>query len=286
MKIHVLNNLGKTEKEIDSKAFDSETREDIVQKVAEIEKMNRMPEWAPYIYSGMDTSASGNVKHNRHVWKSDRGKGMARIPKKKMSRTGERFHWVGAVIPGTKGGRRAHPPKLGGRILKINKKEFLLALKSALAMIANPQKVQKKYSSLNDSKLNIKLPIVIGSDTIGLQTGEFLEALGKILGSSELEEVAIQKKSMRAGIGKMRGRKYKKSAGLLLVLGNKESKKINGIDIVNANNLIVSDLASNGARLCAFSEQAIKDIEEKLGLRKAERTDKAEKIEKVKKGEK
>jgi hypothetical protein len=35
--------------------------------------------------AGLQTSASGNVKHNRHVWKTDRGRGLSRYPKKRMS---------------------------------------------------------------------------------------------------------------------------------------------------------------------------------------------------------
>jgi hypothetical protein len=73
--------------------------------------------------------------------------------------------------------------------------------------------------------------------------------------------VAIQKKSIRAGIGKMRGRKYKRNAGLLFIIGDKEEKKINGIDAVNVSELGIGDLAENGARLTLFSETAIKEIE-------------------------
>ena len=60
-----------------------------------------------------------------------------------------------------------------------------------------------------------------------LELGRFegeLRSLKKILG--DLYDVAIQKKTIRAGIGKLRGRKYKHNAGLLLVIGKDEEKKI------------------------------------------------------------
>ena len=76
----------------------------------------------------------------------------------------------------------------------------------------------------------------------------------------ELHKVAIQRKTIRAGIGKMRGRKYKKNAGLLFVIGEREEEKIKGIDIVKAGELIVSDLAENGARLTLFSEKAVEEL--------------------------
>jgi hypothetical protein len=103
--------------------------------------------------------------------------------------------------------------------------------------------------------------------------------LKKILG--DLEKVAIQKKSIRAGIGKLRGRRYKKNAGLLLVVGNQENKKVRGIDVVKVNELMVSDLASNGARLTVFSEGAVEDLERVLINKKEKRDDKKSKEKKV-----
>ena len=110
-------------------------------------------------------------------------------------------------------------------------------------------------------------------------TKQFLESLKEIL--KDFYDVAIQKKSIRAGIGKMRGRKYKKNAGLLFVIGNKENKSIKGIEVLKVNQLIVSDLASNGSRLTLFSENAIKDLE-KIMSGKSTQIKKEKKISKKK----
>ena len=262
-KQQILDINGKKAKEITTSVFDGQIRKDIVQKIAEVEKLDDKQLYAPFLWSGMQTSASGNVKHNRHVWKTDRGKGLSRYPKKRMSDKGERFVWVAAAIPGVRGGRRAHPPHLLRKDLKINKKEKALGLKSALAMVASDENIQDKYSRLEGGKISIKLPIIVESKMLSLKTKEFLESLRRILGD-QLMSIAIQKRETRPGKGKMRGRKYKSNAGLLLVIANNQAKKINGIDVVNVKGLKIGDLASNGARLVMFTEESIKDLETKI----------------------
>jgi large subunit ribosomal protein L4e len=260
-KLQILDINGGKKAEMNSEIFDSEPRIDIVQKIVEIEKVKQP--YAPFLWQGMQTSASGNVKHNRHVWKTDRGKGLSRYPKKRLSDKGERFVWVAAAIPGVRSGRRAHPPKIIRTELKINKKEQMLGLISALAMVASPELVKKKYITLNNSELKIKLPLIVDAKMLTLKAGEFFESLRKILGS-ELFELAIQKKKVRAGRGKMRNRTYKRTSGMLLVIGNKENMKISGIDLEKANDVKLADLASNGARLVIFTEEAVKDLEGRI----------------------
>jgi len=257
MKIQILNTEGKKTKEITTKLFEEPIREDIICKVAESEKM-----WQAHSNThraGMDRSASGNTSKRRHVWKSDRGKGLARLPRKIFWRRGTQFNWEAAIVPGTRGGRRAHPPKSSLNDKKINKKELKKALLSSLSYVSSVEAVSKKYSSLKDKKVEQNLPLVVESKIIQLKTKDFLSSLKKILGN--LHDVAIQEKAIRPGIGKLRGRKYKKNAGLLFVVGNKEEKKIKGIEIIQVKDLIVSDLASNGARLTLFSEQGLSDLE-------------------------
>ncbi len=261
MKIQILTSDEKKSKEINTKIFESKIRDDIVQKVVESEKY--WQEYAPGYDSGNKYSASGKIKHRRHVWKSHYGRGMSRIPRKSMSVRGNRYNWVGATIPSTRGGRRAHPPKVVERILKINKKEQKIAFKSALSMIAKIDLVKMKYKKLENKKIEEKnFPFVLDSKVLDKKTKDFLLFLNNILG--EFKVVSFQEKSIRAGKGKLRNRRYKKNSGLLLVLGNNEKKKVNTIEIKNAKDLTVSDIASNGARLTLFTEEAIRDIEERL----------------------
>ena len=172
MKIQILDTNGSKVREATSKLFDGSMRIDLIQKIAEAEKINDMleQEYAPFLWAGMQTSASGNVKHNRHVWKTDRGKGMSRFPKKRMSDKGDRFSWVGAVVPGTRGGRRAHPPKLIRANLGYNRKEFVLGLLSCLALSTSTDFVNKKYASLADKKITTKFPLVFDDKILSAKT--------------------------------------------------------------------------------------------------------------------
>jgi len=266
MKLTILNQEAKKVSEKETKLFEEPIRKDIIFRVAEAEKI-----WQPFsskFRAGMDRSASGNVTHRRHVWKTDRGRGLSRIPRKIFWRRGTQFSWEGAIIPSVKGGRRAHPPKGKVNLKKINKKELQKALLSALTYVSSIDEVKKKYSSLKNKKIDVNLPLVINNEIFKLNTKDFFVFLKKIL--NDLYEIAVQKKTIRAGIGKMRGRKYKKNAGLLFVVGKNEDLKIKGIDIVKTNELIVSDLASNNARLTLFSEKAIEELEKVLIKEKSE----------------
>ena len=121
MKANVLNLDGRKLREISlPKEFSSEIREDIVNKVLEAKK--REQSYAPSLVGGKQHSASGIIRHRRHVWKSHYGQGISRIPRKIISKRGNRINWIGAEISSAVGGRRAHPPKVISRInnLKIN----------------------------------------------------------------------------------------------------------------------------------------------------------------------
>jgi large subunit ribosomal protein L4e len=264
MKINVFGIDGKKAKQIElPKCFSQNVREDIIIKVLEAKKTNQP--YAPSPIAGKQHSASGITVHRRHVWKSGYGKGMSRIPRKIMLRRGTQFQQVGAEIPGTRGGRRAHPPKAVSMIntRRINKKELTLALTSAISATASSKIISKKYERLHGEKIE-GLPFVVESKISKLKTKELLSILEKILGK-KLFEIAVRKKEVRSGRGKRRGRKYKMNAGLLIVVGEKE--KMNGsiFDIKGAKSLGVNDLAKGGAgRITLYTEEAIKELGEKL----------------------
>ena len=261
MKTDILTIDGKKKGSIEIGIKVSKVREDLIQKIVETKKQ-RQP-YAPSPVAGKQHSASGSLIHRRHVWKSQYGRGMSRIPRKTMSRKGSQFTWVGAISPNTRGGRRAHPPKAMSMINtnKINKKELILAFKSALVATMTSSYIIKKYSSLTNEKINA--PFIVESKLTTLKSKQLMISIKSILGT--LFEIATKKKSVRAGKGKMRGRKYKKTAGLLIVIGDKEKLKSKSFDIMNVNKLGVVDLAKGGAgRLTIYTEQAIKELGERL----------------------
>ena len=262
MKANILTIEGKKKSQINlPKCFSEKIREDLIAKIIEAKKQKQP--YGPSPVAGKQHSASGKIVHKRHVWKSQYGRGMSRIPRKALSRKGSQFNWVGAISPNTRGGRRAHPPKVISMINtnKINKKEMKFALKSAISATISLKFISQKYSTLKDEKINV--PFIVESKFISLKSKQLISSLKNILGN--LFEIGKKKKSIRAGKGKSRGRKYKKTAGLLIVIGNKEKLKSKQFDIVNTNKLSVNDLAKGGVgRLTIYTEEAIKDLGEKL----------------------
>lgn len=263
MKATILDINGKEKSKIDlPKNFSVRIREDLIQKVVEIKKHSQP--YSPSLVGGKQHSASGKLVHRRHVWQSQYGRGMSRIPRKRMSRKGSQFNWVGAEVASTRGGRRAHPPKILSRMGsgKMNKKELSLALNSAMSATANPKQVSKRYETLKNKKLE-GLPFIVEDKFVNQKTKEILSSLKKILGK-DLFEVAIKKKTVRAGKGKLRGRKYKSNAGLLVVLGKGEKLKTNAFEVKNIKELSVTNLAKGGpGRLTLYTENAIKSIGDK-----------------------
>ena len=262
MKANLLTIEGKKKSQIDlPKCFSEKIRKDLIQKIIETKKVKQP--YAPNPVAGRQSSASGKIIHRRHVWKSQYGRGMSRIPRKTLSRKGSQFNWVGAISPNTRGGTRAHPPKAVSMINdnKINKKELRLALMSAISATIVPKLISEKYLTLQKEK--IQAPFIVESQLASLKAKQLNLSLKAILGNAF--ETAKKKKTIRAGKGKLRGRKYKKSAGVLIVIGTKENLKSKSYDIVNADKLSVIDLANGGVgRLTIYTEEAIKNLGEKL----------------------
>src|SRR3990167_10770470 len=99
---------------------------------------------------------SGKLSRRRRDYKGAYGKGISRASRKTMWRRGMQFGWVGAISPGTVGGRRAHPPK-ATKIwdLKINNKERRKAIRSALSGVAIKKRlfiIEDKFEDLKQAK--------------------------------------------------------------------------------------------------------------------------------------
>jgi len=267
-KIQIFDVNGKKSKEIESPGFFSaQIREDIVSRVLEAKKS--VQPYGPSAVAGKQHSASGKLVHQRHVWKSAYGRGMSRIPRKMHSRRGSQFNWVGAEVSSTRGGRRAHPPKTIAMIntKKINKNELRIALLSALSATANLKEIAKKYENIVEKDLQ-SVPFIVESKFVELKAKDFLSGLKNILGEELFDKIA-RKKRVRAGRGKLRGRKYKSNAGLLFVTGDKEKIRTSLVETKGAKNLGVNDLARGGlGRITVYTENAIKELGEKLEAKK------------------
>ena len=255
IKSDIIDKSGKSTKQIElPKEFSEKIRKDIVLRVFEAKKYKQP--YGPYIFAGKLYSASGILRRKRHSWKGTYGRAISRSPRKIMSRNGSNFNWVGATAAYTRGGRPAHPPKVGeNQFNKVNKKEFEIAFNSSLTGTIDKSIVEKRYNI----KISHKLPIIVNSELLKVKTGEFIEFLKKVYESTDN---ILKEKKVRSGRGKTRGRKYKTNSGLLLVIGDKESFDIKGIDVVNVKNLKIEDLSPNGeiGRIVIYTEEAIKEI--------------------------
>jgi len=180
MKIQIYDSAGSKIKQAEAGIFDSKIREDICQKVFEAEK--RIQPYAPFLEAGKHHSASGKIRHQRRKWKTAYGHGISRVPRKIFWRRGTQFYWVGAEISGTRGGRRAHPPRIEHFLVnkKINKKEVIMAFKSAIAATGKKDWLKKRYETLKEAEV----PVIIDGKVLELKTKEFYAFLKKILGDN------------------------------------------------------------------------------------------------------
>jgi len=252
MKAKLYDEKGNQKAEIDLPEFFSSTiRKDLVQKYFEVEKYILRQVYGAYDEAGKRHSASGTISHLRHTWKGAYGKGISRVPRKTMWRRGTQFFWVGAEISGSRGGRKSHPPKgiYGAR--KINKKEAKAAFASAFASTANKELVSQRYSSIEIKST----PFVI--ESVPTKAKEMISTFQKILGSAYT--IAEKKKKVRPGKGKNRGRKFKSTAGLLLVKSQSENISSKNFDVKNIQDVNIADLYPLG-RLTIYTKKALEDL--------------------------
>ncbi len=211
--------------------------------------------------------ASVRISKRRHDYRGSYGFGISRVPRKILSRRGTRMNWQGAFAPGTVGGRRAHPPK-SEKILwqKINKKERKKAIRSAISATINKELVKKR-----GHKIKYNYPLIIDSAIENIdKTKKVKDILIKLGLKEELER--CEKKKIRAGKGKSRGRKYKKKKGPLIIVSEdckltKSACNIPGMDICKVKNINVGLLAPGAVpgRLTLWSKKAVEILEkEKL----------------------
>lgn len=231
--------------------FEQGFRPDVIRKTFTAMRANARQ---PY---GVDQRAG--KRHPVEPWSP--GRGVSRVPRLTQGRRA-------AFMPGTVGGRAAHPPtpeKNWGK--KINRKEKALARRAALAATTNREIVAKRGHHFDD---DITLPIVVDTEFEGLtKTKDMIAALQKLGIYSDVER-ARQGRHIRPGKGKRRGRKYKTPRSLLIVAGDTENVKkaagnLTGVDVVTPQELNVLHLAPGGdaGRLTIFTVSALEHMEER-----------------------
>jgi large subunit ribosomal protein L4e len=169
-----------------------------------------------------------------------------------MWRRGTQFFWVAVNAPGTRQGRKAHPPKGIGKEKKTNKKEIKIAINSAFAATASPFYITSRYSSIE--KID-SVPYVISS--LPTKTKDLIHLIKTLFKNNS--QLAFKNKKQRAGKGKIRGRRYKSNAGALIIVSKDEKQKFSGIDIKTTDKITISDLYPLG-RLALYTQKALEDL--------------------------
>ena len=243
--------------------FNEVVRTDLVKRAVLVIQANNRQRYGASPEAGK--RASAYVSKRRRAYKTTYGIGQSRTPRKILSRSGTRMNWVGAFAPQTVGGRRSHPPKASKSwSLKINTEENRKAIRSALSATMIPDFVKARGHIVPDN-----YPFVISDDFNSVsKTSELKKSLLNLGFDKELARASVSK--IRAGKGKMRGRRHKSRTSILFVVASTQelqraARNLPGCDVVVVdylNSLVLAPGAVPG-RLTLFTESAIKKLGDK-----------------------
>jgi len=191
------------------------------------------------------------------------GKGISRVARKALWHRGSNFGWVGAVGAQTRKGVKAFPPEVAKNFAeKLNIKERRKATRSAIAATTDKNLVAAKHT-VDGVK---SIPLVLENKFEDLKkTKDVVAVLEKLGLGKELERT--REKKIRAGKGKMRGRRYKRKVGPLIVVSKscaaeKSAANIPGVDAVQVKNLNAELLAPGArpSRLVIWTQAALETM--------------------------
>lgn len=246
MKAQVKTLDGGVTKSIDlPEIFSEEYRPDLIKKAVMALQSTRRQPHGTNPFAGICSSAVG--------WGS--GRGASHVPRLK---NGSRA----AKVPQAKGGREAHPPKVAKILIKeINQKEKQKAFRSAVAASINAELIKGRGHTFEGA-----VPIVFEDkfETIG-RTQDLITVLTTAGIYNDIERAKDSKK-VKAGRGKMRGRRFKQRKSLLIVTAEKPliaARNLAGVDVVTVDSLNVEHLAPGmlAGRLTVWTESALVRLE-------------------------
>ncbi len=257
--VHVYSLEGDVVRTIDlPSVFQSPVRIDLIRRAVRAFQANRRQPYGPNRKAGMRHSVR---------W-SGKGHGVSRVPR-------IRGTMIGAQAPGTVGGRKGHGPKpWADWSMKINHKERLKARNAALAAVHEAETVSRRGHRFESDRT---LPIVVENELEALwedladkkdedgikatkRGAEVLKALG-VYGDIERATAGTH---IRAGRGKLRGRRYRTPTSVLLVATKLDGvarvfRNFPGVEVVAPSGLNAEILAPGGdpGRLTIFTEGAL-----------------------------
>jgi large subunit ribosomal protein L4e len=224
--------------------FETTYRPDLIQRAVLAAQANRKQDHGADEYAGLRTPAESPGS----------GRGMAHVP---------RQNGQARRVPHAVSGRAAHPPKAEkDRSLKVNDKERKQAVRSAIAATTDAELVAERGHRFED---DVELPLVVSDEFEDLEKTKevvsFLEAVGL---HADVER-ADENRSIKAGQGTLRGRKYRTPSSVLFVTSEQPStaaRNLAGATVATASEVNAEDLApgGQGGRLTVWTESALAEV--------------------------
>jgi large subunit ribosomal protein L4e len=188
------------------------------------------------------------------------GREMARLPRHSSGRAG--------FAPMARGGYKPHPPRVNEKIREeINEKERALALDSAIAATARSEFVVQRGHRFDNQKIKV-FPLVLSDELEKIDKTRDAFFLVQQLGlAPEVKRVKYSSR-VRAGKGKLRGRRIRRRTGPLIVVSKdcaaiRAFRNIPGFEVVPLKSLGVADIAPGGnpGRLTLWVESTLKMLD-------------------------
>jgi large subunit ribosomal protein L4e len=223
--------------------FETPYRPDLIRKAVLAAQANRKQATGSDEYAGLRTPAESPGS----------GRGMAHVP---------RENGQARRVPQAVSGRAAHPPTAEkDPSLEMNDKERKLATRSAIAATADADLVAERGHEFDD---DLELPLVVDDEFEDLEkTTEVVEFLETVGAHADVERA--DERSVRAGQGTTRGRKYRRPTSILFVTSDEPSRaarNLAGVDVATADQVDTEDLApgAEGGRLTVWTESAVAEV--------------------------
>ncbi|MEM3399662.1 MAG: 50S ribosomal protein L4 [Candidatus Micrarchaeia archaeon] len=241
--------------------FSEPVREEIIRRAFIAEQTLLYQPKGTMPMAGMRTTAE--YIGRKESYRAIKNRGISRLPREKLPKG--RFGRV-RMVPHSVGGRRAHPPKPEKKLIElINRKEYMKALRSAIAATA-----VKEWITARGYSHDLEVPIVLDNKFEEMKkTKEVAETL-RLLGlDGEIKRGSIVK--ARSGVRKRKGGTKRPKTVLIVVSEDKgilkAARNIAGADASLVKELTVSTLAPGGVpgRITIWSEGAIRYLSEAYG---------------------
>lgn len=247
---------GKALREVQLPAqFSADVRQDLISRAAISDQTKHYQRKGNDPRAGMETSA--RYRGRKEDFGSGKNKGTAIRPREVLPKGR-----LGKVkrIPSAVKGRRAHPPHVNQVIVeKLNKKEYRVALISAIAATAHKDAVAAR-----GHKVTIGLPIIIENSFESVaKTAAVYKTLYALIGE-DLARAEYGKP--RSGVRARKGGKVYPKSAIIAVSKDapilKAARNIPGVDVVAVGELTVERLApgAKGGRLAVYTEAALAEI--------------------------